>query len=664
MAESSKTPYLLIAVLVLAVLGVYLPGLRNELLFDDMRLSDGTIFGQYGSLMDLRPRTLSYGSFVWLQKLLGDGWWKQRLFNVGLHLGVCAAVYALLKALLAHTRFPQDIEEQAHFTRSRDAALCIGVGLFALNPAAVYAVGYLVQRSIVMATLFAVLACWAFVRGLQTGRAAWHAGALACYALAVLSKEHAVMTAAMALPLYIYLRRPGWKTIAMVATAALLLVAVAAAVLHGIYGDVLGRVFDPRSAALAQQLEALRPGVAARMYPLSILNEAALFFAYGLLWVFPYVGWMSVDLRPPFPLGFASPWHLAGALGYLALLAGAAWMLLRRTGVLGLAALCLLFPLLWYWTEFATVWVQDPFVLYRSYLWAVALPGLLAIVLTGFHPRTLYIVGAVAGLVLGGMALERVASLRDDGTVWSDAAEKINRDAPPNAVGRSRPFLNLGAYHLERGALDQATREFIIADALGDLGGNARFNAGVALQQQKQHEAALQSFAAAQTKGFSGPLLHYHRAESEFALGRYEAAFNGFDTALREPGEDSESIRRMQLTLRQRHADAALATGRLDTAVSDFRALLKISPQNARVQVGLGIALASQGKTTEALAIFNPLIARSPSAPAFYGRAVAYHHAGRAPEALKDLDQAIRLEPGNAQYRAVREQFAASAGKP
>lgn len=43
-----------------------------------------------------------------------------------------------------------------------------------------------------------------------------------------------------------------------------------------------------------------------------------------------------------------------------------------------------------------------------------------------------------------------MASLKDDGTAWADAAEKIDTKAPANAVGRSRPFLNLGAYHLEK----------------------------------------------------------------------------------------------------------------------------------------------------------------------------------------------------------------------
>src|SRR5687768_10975562 len=83
--------------LLAATLAIYLPGLGNALVFDDQRLADGTIFGSYGSLWPPKSRALSYGSFVWVADLFGQGWWKQRLVNVALHLGVAAAVYALLR---------------------------------------------------------------------------------------------------------------------------------------------------------------------------------------------------------------------------------------------------------------------------------------------------------------------------------------------------------------------------------------------------------------------------------------------------------------------------------------------------------------------------------------------------------------------------------------
>ncbi len=666
MTESSKTssPYIYAALLLIAVLAVYVPGLDNALVFDDLRLGDGTIFGQYGSLLQFKQRMLSYGSFVWLQELLGEGWWKQRLLNVALHLGVVMALYALLKSLLGTARFSQALESQEHFERSRTAALRVGVALFALNPVAVYAVAYLAQRSIVMATLFAVLACWMFVRGLQTGRSAWFVGALLSYAAAVLSKEYAVMTAAMTVPLYIYIRRPGWKRIAMVAAAALLVLGAAVGLFWSVYGDVVGRVFDGQSILLAQELEALRPGITQHMYPLSIFNEAALFFAYGVLWIFPNVQWMSIDLRPVFPLGFTSFLHLLGALSYAGLLVASLWLVVRRSNLWGLAALLLLFPLLWYFTEFSTVWVQDPFVLYRSYLWAVALPGLAAIGLTVFKPRTIYLVGIVLGLAFGALALDRVASLKDAGTAWGDAAEKIDQQAPDNAMGRSRPFLNLGAYQLEQGRLADAQKSFATADALGNLQGNARFNMGVILQQQKKHAEALKAFDTAEAQGFSGQTLNFHRGESAFVLGHFTQAFESFDRALKAPAEAIEGGEKMRQLIRLRHAEAAIGANQFDAAIQDYQLLLKQSPGNPRLATGLGMALIGKGDTANAIRVFDAVLARGPNPSAFYGRGIAHHRAGDQAQALRDLDQAISLEPRHSQYRAVRNQIAATPQKP
>ena len=666
MAKLFTFPALFGAFVLAAVLAIYLPGWNHELLFDDLRLTDGAIFGNYGSLLTFKQRMLSYGSFIWVDLLAGPGWWKQRLVNVGLHLATVAALYALVRDLLERTRFPEDFESQPHFGMSRKAAVQVGVALFAVNPMAVYAVAYLVQRSIVMATLFSVLACWCFVRGLSGRGVAWYGLALLSYVAAVLSKEHAVMVAAMAVPLYIHVRRPSWKTVATIAGASTALIAVAAVVFFGIYGEFIGKLFDQRSLDFAQQLERLSPGITQRMYPLSILNEAALFFAYGFLWFAPNVMWMSVDMRPAFPLSYLAFPQVLGIVGYVGLWIAALWAVLRRRGALSLAGVALMFPLLLYATEFATVWVQDPFVLYRSYLWAVAVPVLVAIVLTGFQPKTIYVIGCAIGLVFTVLAFERVQSLRDDHTAWGDAAEKIDLKAPASAVGRWRPFLNLGAYHLDRGSLGEAQRSFATAEALGSLHGSARFNQGVALQQQKKHAQALTTFAEAEKQGFKDLPLYYHRGESAFALGQFALAFDSFSQGLTSAAEGvtGKEMDRMREAMRMRRAEAAIGAGRYDDAIGDFNALLKASPQNRRLALGLGMALVGKGDTQAAIAQFDQIIASTPNAAAaYYGRAMAHNTAKRRDDSLKDLDRAIALDPRNAQYQQVRAQLAAPQKK-
>jgi len=641
------------SVLLLAALGaVYLPGVHNELIFDDQILSSGRLFEHYGGITDLKQRLLSYGSFVWIEALLGDGWWKQRLVNLALHAMVVAALFSLFRTLTARVEWPDDVRNAPHFEQSLLAALRVGVAVFALNPVAVYAVAYLIQRSILGATLFVVLACIAFSRGVLSGRAVWFAAAAASYVLAVLCKEHALMAPALAVPLYVFLKRPGWRRIAMIVAACIALVGAAIGALLAVYGEIIGVPFDDLSAHYIAELRAIAPDIEARAWPLSVLNQAALFFYYGFLWFVPNVLWMSIDLRPQFPVSFGSVLHLAGAAGYAGLLLGSAWLVLRRSDALGFLGLCLLFPLLLFFTEFSTVWIQDPFVLYRSYLWAIAIPGLVTLVLLGLKPHTLYTIGFVLVFVFGGLALERVLSLKNELSVWSDAVDKIDLQAPPSAVGRWRPFLNRGSYYLEHTLVDLAYRDFVQAEALGEPQGSARFNMGVSLQLMQRHEEAVEALDIAEDKGFDEWNLYFHRAESKLALGRFDPAMTDLDRAL-ERVTSEEHARHV----RGRRAQAALRTARYEVARLDFEALLRATPDDFRSELGLGMALVGLRDAAAALPRFNALIERQPHPSVFYGRALALSMLGRRSDAIADIDRAIGLDPNNAVYRNLRSQL-------
>lgn len=644
--------------LALAVVALYWTSLSNGLVFDDARLTDGTIFGQYGSLAPLKARLLSYGSFVWVQALAGESWAAQRWVNVALHLGTAFAVYLLLQRLFERTEWPQRERTAVDFDASRTLALRVGVALFALNPVAVYAVAYLIQRSVLMATLFVALGCLTFVRALGDGSKGGFALALACYVAAVLSKEHAVTAMLLAVPLYVFVRRPPARQVAAVAAASLVVLVAAAAALYGAYGGIIGTVFDETSRAYVAQLEQLAPGVGQRLYPLSIVNQATRFFQYGLHWFFPLVTEMSIDLRPAFPLSLWGWPQSAGALAYVAVLAGTSWLVLRRSDALGLAALFVLVPALLFLTEFVTVWVQDPFVLYRSYLWALMMPGLVALPLVGLKRGVLYAIGIALSGLFAVLAFERLLSLRDAQTAWADAAAKIDLKAPPNAVGRWRPFLNLGAEYLEKGLYEAALRHFEQAEVLGEPLGSARFSIGVTQQQLRRHERALEEFARAEAKGFTEAALHYHRGESQFALGRFRDALASFGAALARP--QSEAAARHT---RLRHAEAAVAVNDFDTAIADYRQLLAEEPANPRYLVGLSMAHIGKRDLAAARAILDPLIERQPGGPAHYARALAFYVGGDFPAARRDVELALRAEPGNLQYRALRDRLDAEAGE-
>ena len=521
------------------------------------------------------------------------------------------------------------------------------------RPVAVYAVAYLIQRSILGATLFVVLACLSFSKALLNGRAVWYLAALVSYVVAMLCKEHALMAPLLAVPLYVFLCRPTWCRIGFIVGACAVLVAGGIVVLLKFYDGIIGVAFDDLSKRLVEQIKEIDPRVEDRLWPLSILNQAALFFRYGLLWFVPNIQWMSVDLRPPFPVAMMSWQHLAGALAYGGLLAGAAWMVVRRSDPLGFAGLCLLFPSILFVTEFATVWIQDPFVLYRSYLWAISIPGLVLLLLTGLKPSTIYTAGLVIGLVFAGLALERVLSFKHLLSVWSDAAEKVNLDAPPNAVGRWRPFLNRGSYYLEYMLLELAYRDLTKAIELGEPQGSAQFNLGVALQLMERPAQALDAFTIAESMGFEQSGLYYHRAEIHYAQGDFVEAFNDYTEALARPQESA--VREHTL---MRRAEAAIPGRRFETAIEDFKLLLQRRPDDERLLMGLGMAYLGKQEPALAEPLFERLIADRSSATAYYGRALARHMLGKREDSVHDLDAAISLDPDNGLYQALRKQIA------
>lgn len=649
--------WLFVVGLSLAVAVLYSASLDNGLIFDDARLGDGTIFGPYGSLDQIKVRWLSYGSFVWVQQLLGENWAAQRGVNVALHLVTVFAMYGLLRLLLERTELPSAVVAAGDVDASRTVALRIGVALFALNPVAVYAVAYLVQRSIVMAAMFVALACLFFVLALTKQRTLWIGAALVCYVLAVLSKEHAVSAIALAVPLYVFVRRPAARQLAMLVAGVGVVLLGAGAVLYQAYGSIIGTVFDETSRAYVSQLEQTSSGVGERLHLLSVFNQATLFFRYGFLWFIPLVTQMSIDIRPVFPLSPLGWPQAAGALGYVAVVVGSIWLVLRRSDVPGLLGLCLLFPAVMFATEFATVWVQDPFVLYRSYLWALPLPALVALPLIGLKRSVLYPLGVVLACGFAALSFERIQSLHDARSAWADAADKLDQQAPASAVGRWRPLLNLGSEYLERGAYDTAYRYYERAEALGEPLGSARYSMGVSLQQMRQHERALEEFAKAEAKGFNEAALYYHRGESQFALGRFAQAYDSFGVALSKP-----QIEIAQRQTQLRRAEAAVASRQYDAAIAEYTKLVAADPGRTRYQVGLAMAHVGKRDIAAARAILDPLIERQPDAQAYYARALAFYFAGDAAASRKDLDLALRAEPGNGQFRALRERLESGQG--
>jgi tetratricopeptide (TPR) repeat protein len=642
--KRAGSPWLL--AILAGLLVIYLPSLRNPLLFDDSYLT-GALQAKYAS-WQVHARMVSYGSFVWLQALLGEGWWKQRLVNVAIHCAVVLALWGLYRELLRS--IAQDSGRGAEAPRP-DAALAFAVGFFALNPVAVYAVAYLIQRSTLLATLFVVAGLWAFAAGLRSGRLPLLALAVACYPLAVLSKEAAVLGTLAAIPVYILVRRPPAVRLASVVAAAALLMVAAGAILWQRYGAIIGAPFDEYSRVYLAQLGALNPEAPRHAYALSIINEAWLFLRYGAQWLLPYAGWMSINMRPPFPVSWLSFPHSLGLLAYPAVLALGAWLLLRYRDRRALLGVSLLFPALLYPTEFATVWVQDPYVLYRSYLWAIGIPGIVFLAVEDVPVRALAAVGVVVGGLLAWQALDRVLSLQDPETAWTDAIAKLSSD--PRAVGRWVPYLNRGSAYVDSDNFSLALLDFESSAALGDLGMGS-FNAGALLSARGRQQEALKAFDRAEKEGYSLYNLPFQRGLALLALGRAQEALAQFERARAlDPPSPTRELTLLHI------GRVALRLGKAREALDALAALARLQPANREAKQLMATALLMDGQPERAREVLDGLIAEHASGPAYYVRALANYRLGRKAAALSDIDDAIRAGGDNPNLREWRAKILA-----
>lgn len=623
-----------------ALLVIYLPGLGNPLVFDDAYLTDR--LPEHREFR-LRVRLLSYGSFLWLQDVLGEGWWKQRLVNLFLHFATVLALAGLWRELLRALDSTSATTGDTRASYERSPAFWVAIGVFALNPVAVYGVWYLIQRSILMATLFVALALWFFARGLARRAPLWHLAAFACYVAALFSKEHAVLAPLAALPVYVFVARPTWRRLALIAAAGFTLVSTVAVFFVVWYGDIIARPMDDYSHIYLDQLAQLDPEALRNAYPLSVINQAWLFFQYGVRWFLPVTDWMSIQMRPPFPITWLTFPHLAGAAGYAALIAAGGYLVLRFRDWRALAGLAFLLPALLFATEFAIVWVQDPFVLYRSYLWAIGVPGVAFLLLHGWPARATLVMAVLLAGLLGWQAQDRVVSMMSAERVYTDAIRKLGED--PRSVGRWFPYINRGNVYFDQERLDLAQKDFAASEALGDRGLGA-FNIGSILMLQGKTAEALKRFEDADRQGYRLYNLPFQRGMALANLGRPAEAVPFLETA-RRMNPPSPAREGVVLYLGR----AYLQLGRADDAIPHLEQLLRYEPDNKEGRYILAMAWITRGDAGRALAQLDELLKQGPNPSVHYARALAQYRLGRKAPALADIDAAIRLGLDNPNTR-------------
>ena len=440
--------------LLLAMGLVYLPYINNALFFDDLPFfaSAASNFAELPFSFDLR--WFPYASLGWTWKMFSDTPLPLHLGNLLLHGANTLLVFVLLQQLTSLTLnsnkpiTKQIILSNSFFASPANWSAWLGALTFACHPVAVYAVGYVVERSILMATLFTLAMQLAYMQGLVCDKKyqqiCWLALSVFFYCIAVFSKEHSLMAPAIVVAMTVLLKhsnKANWRTLA---ATWLGFVAVAVFVILKIKG-IYGVAYEHDAAALFGQQSIVTS--AENLHLLSAITQAGLFFKYLLLWLLPNPAWMSIDMREPFTstVGLWQNWLKVGC--FMAYGAIALKLLLKRNKM-GLLGFALLYPWLLFFIEFSSVRVQEPFVLYRSYLWA---PGLLLLIplAIDYLPKRRGVIAILTVMILAMIPLSwnRLWVFADGYRLWNDAAVLLKNDTVP---GAARIFYNRGLAELNK----------------------------------------------------------------------------------------------------------------------------------------------------------------------------------------------------------------------
>ncbi|MDP2679552.1 MAG: tetratricopeptide repeat protein [Rhodoferax sp.] len=557
---------LLMLCLTVALGGLYGQFLWNPLIFDDIPFfmvgEDGLqpIAAYQFELLQLR--SLPYATLAWTQAHLGQDMLPHRVGNLLAHLGTVLALFAFLTSLFAALRGSAADKALPPHVAAFFAAL-----LFALHPVSTYAAGYLVQRTVVMATLFSLLAMWVYVRGTVSDNLVWLWLCVPMYYLAVQSKEHAIMLPAALVALTALLHED-WKRKLRQRWALFLALAVIAGWVLLARKGLLGSVYEPVAA------EMLSAADKEKAYPLSVLTQAWLFFKYAFLWLLPRPTWMSIDMREPMAHALSSVYWLA-LCAYLAWGGAAIWLILKH-GAKGLLGFAMFFPWVMFFTEFSSVRIQEIFVLYRSYLWAVGAFCVLPILFKKVDARPAALILSIIAAAMFMVSMERLMVLSHPLFVWEDAEKLVKgRD---DAAGAYRIYYNRGTERASLGMLDAAVGDYQRAIVLNPDFAESFGNLGAAYAQlgvwDKAIAALRQAIKITDKSGRTFASAHGNLGTVYFRQGQWDSSVAAFTTALEISRTEGK-----EPTPRDIHgrAQAYEKSGDMQRAQADYRVSCRLA---------------------------------------------------------------------------------------
>jgi len=191
-----------------------------------------------------------------------------------------------------------------------------------------------------------------------------------------------------------------------------------------------------------------------------------------------------------------------------------------------LLGFALLFPWILFLTEWSVIRVQEPFVLYRSYLWVPGLCAALPAVFGWLAPKRAFILLGTICLLLVPLTLNRLNTFSSAFLLWDDA-EKLVRDKP-GVFGADRIYTNRGNKLFQLRRYDEAISDFSKAIASYPDDGLVYGSRAKAYYFLGKHREALLDYDRAIAIDPYSKRFYYDRALAYQALGNFAAAQEDF----------------------------------------------------------------------------------------------------------------------------------------
>lgn len=450
--QSRYLPLFALVLLLAASAGLYIPWINNPLVFDDPNLLRSPSLGDYAVMpFSLQPRQFPYFTLGFEHVLSNGNLHVSRYVALILHGLNGFLLFLLSRRLLG----------RATTDANKATFLAFAAGLlFVVHPVSVYAAGYLIQRTILFATFFLLLSAIQFDKALAEG--SWRRAIFAglCYGMAVMSKEHAVTGFAAVIGLAFLHKTLTWKKASPILIAFLAICLPIALWVVSLKLGFVGTAYEPDASNILNSVEFPNTNSRLGNWALSAAWQCNFFFDYLGFWLWPTPSALSIDIRPDLNAVSKLPFLIIPPLAFIGLMAAATSTILsKKTGyVIRAASASLLWLIIIFLVELSTIRIQEPIVLYRSYLWAPGFFIVLTILSQYLFTRSVFFIPLIPVFLFSlAISWNRLETFSSPIKLWNDAAAKLPQPAPPSAA---RIYNNRGLLRLSQKDFKGAMEDF------------------------------------------------------------------------------------------------------------------------------------------------------------------------------------------------------------